>query len=145
MAEEEPPKPKLPLKQRIIHEVKHYYNGFRLLFIDIKVATRHQLRLLKGPEPVEEAKETGARNGGEQADDTSQMGARRARTETKTGWVQERVKSLSIRKGEVTNVCRGGKKAFRQMDGEEREGFDVYGEVTVSGGEELRSYVPGKG
>ena len=48
VAEEEPPKPKLPLKQRIIHEVKHYYNGFRLLFIDIKVATRHLWRLLNG-------------------------------------------------------------------------------------------------
>ena len=48
VTEEEPPKPKLPLKQRFIHEVKHYYNGFRLLFIDIKVCTRHLWRLLNG-------------------------------------------------------------------------------------------------
>ena len=44
----EEPKPKLPLKQRIVHEIKHYYNGFRLLFIDIKVCTRHLWRLLNG-------------------------------------------------------------------------------------------------
>ena len=44
----EEPKPKLPLRQRFINEVKHYYNGFRLLFIDIKVCTRHLWRLLNG-------------------------------------------------------------------------------------------------
>ena len=44
----EEPKPKLPLRQRIVHEVKHYYNGFRLLFIDIRVCTRHLWRLLNG-------------------------------------------------------------------------------------------------
>ncbi len=44
----EEPKPKLSLRERFVHEVKHYYNGFRLLFIDIRVCTRHLWRLLRG-------------------------------------------------------------------------------------------------
>ncbi|XP_051897153.1 LETM1 domain-containing protein LETM2, mitochondrial isoform X2 [Pristis pectinata] len=35
-------------KQKIINELKHYYNGFRLLWTDIKVATRILSRLLYG-------------------------------------------------------------------------------------------------
>ncbi|XP_072122537.1 LETM1 domain-containing protein LETM2, mitochondrial isoform X2 [Mobula birostris] len=35
-------------KQKVISDLKHYYNGFRLLWIDIKVATRILSRLLYG-------------------------------------------------------------------------------------------------
>lgn len=46
----EPPKPvvKKTIKQRIIDEVLHYYHGFRLLFIDIKVSTILVWRVLNG-------------------------------------------------------------------------------------------------
>ncbi|XP_028563544.2 LETM1 domain-containing protein LETM2, mitochondrial isoform X2 [Podarcis muralis] len=39
---------KIPLRQRIIDELKHYYNGFHLLWIDTKVAARMVWRLLHG-------------------------------------------------------------------------------------------------
>uniref|UniRef100_UPI00398F1848 LETM1 domain-containing protein LETM2, mitochondrial isoform X2 n=1 Tax=Pristiophorus japonicus TaxID=55135 RepID=UPI00398F1848 len=39
---------KKTLKQKIISELKHYYTGFRLLWIDIKVAARIVKRLLYG-------------------------------------------------------------------------------------------------
>ncbi|XP_032869738.1 LETM1 domain-containing protein LETM2, mitochondrial [Amblyraja radiata] len=35
-------------KERIVNELKHYYNGFRLLWTDIKIATRILSRLLHG-------------------------------------------------------------------------------------------------
>lgn len=35
-------------KERIVNELKHYYNGFRLLWSDIKIATRILSRLLHG-------------------------------------------------------------------------------------------------
>ncbi|XP_070689934.1 LETM1 domain-containing protein LETM2, mitochondrial [Pempheris klunzingeri] len=37
-----------PLYQRVVDELKHYYNGFRLLGIDIKIAGRMVRRLLHG-------------------------------------------------------------------------------------------------
>lgn len=39
---------KKPLYQRIVDELKHYYNGFRLLGIDINIAGRMVWRLLHG-------------------------------------------------------------------------------------------------
>lgn len=39
---------KKSLYQRIVDELKHYYNGFRLLGIDIKIAGRMVWRLLHG-------------------------------------------------------------------------------------------------
>ncbi|XP_042333134.1 LETM1 domain-containing protein LETM2, mitochondrial isoform X2 [Sceloporus undulatus] len=39
---------KKSLRQRIVDEVKHYYNGFHLLWIDTKVAARMVWRLLHG-------------------------------------------------------------------------------------------------
>uniref|UniRef100_A0A3Q3GLJ9 Uncharacterized protein n=1 Tax=Labrus bergylta TaxID=56723 RepID=A0A3Q3GLJ9_9LABR len=39
---------KKPLHHRIVDELKHYYNGFRLLGIDIKIAGRMVWRLLHG-------------------------------------------------------------------------------------------------
>lgn len=39
---------KKSLYQRIVEELKHYYNGFRLLGIDIKIAGRMVWRLLHG-------------------------------------------------------------------------------------------------
>lgn len=39
---------KKPLYQRVVDELKHYYNGFRLLGIDIKIAGRMVWRLLHG-------------------------------------------------------------------------------------------------
>ena len=41
-------KPKLTIRQKIVHELKHYYNGFRLLWIDIKVCCRHLWSVLNG-------------------------------------------------------------------------------------------------
>ncbi|KFO84881.1 hypothetical protein N320_06016, partial [Buceros rhinoceros silvestris] len=37
-----------PLRQRVVDELKHYYNGFHLLWIDTKVAARMVWRLLHG-------------------------------------------------------------------------------------------------
>ncbi|KAF2901105.1 hypothetical protein ILUMI_05079 [Ignelater luminosus] len=39
---------KKPLKQRIIDELLHYYHGFRLLFIDVKVSSGLVWRILRG-------------------------------------------------------------------------------------------------
>lgn len=36
------------LRQRVVDELKHYYNGFHLLWIDTKVAARMVWRLLHG-------------------------------------------------------------------------------------------------
>jgi len=36
------------LLQRIIHELKHYYNGFKLLFIETKIAFRLLREVLNG-------------------------------------------------------------------------------------------------
>nr|XP_056716533.1 LETM1 domain-containing protein LETM2, mitochondrial [Euleptes europaea] len=44
----EPAAPKKSLRQRIVDELKHYYNGFHLLWIDTKVAARMVWRLLHG-------------------------------------------------------------------------------------------------
>ncbi|XP_054853142.1 LETM1 domain-containing protein LETM2, mitochondrial [Eublepharis macularius] len=43
-----PAVPKKSLRQRIVDELKHYYNGFHLLWIDTKVAARMVWRLLHG-------------------------------------------------------------------------------------------------
>uniref|UniRef100_A0A8D2MQY5 Uncharacterized protein n=1 Tax=Zonotrichia albicollis TaxID=44394 RepID=A0A8D2MQY5_ZONAL len=42
------PAGKKPLRQRVVDELKHYYNGFHLLWIDTKVAARMVWRLLHG-------------------------------------------------------------------------------------------------
>ncbi|KAM6996361.1 LETM1 domain-containing protein LETM2, mitochondrial isoform 1-T1 [Passerculus sandwichensis] len=42
------PAGKKPLRQRVVEELKHYYNGFHLLWIDTKVAARMVWRLLHG-------------------------------------------------------------------------------------------------
>lgn len=34
--------------ERIVHELKHYYNGFKLLFIETKIAFRLFRRVLNG-------------------------------------------------------------------------------------------------
>lgn len=39
---------KKPLLRRIMDEVKHYWHGFRLLFIDIRVSYALALKVLKG-------------------------------------------------------------------------------------------------
>ncbi|XP_051667973.1 LETM1 domain-containing protein LETM2, mitochondrial [Manacus candei] len=39
---------KKPLRQRVVDELKHYYHGFHLLWIDTKVAARMVWRLLHG-------------------------------------------------------------------------------------------------
>ncbi|KFV60791.1 hypothetical protein N328_10793, partial [Gavia stellata] len=44
----ETPVGKKPLRQKIVDELKHYYNGFHLLWIDTKVAARMVWRLLHG-------------------------------------------------------------------------------------------------
>lgn len=41
-------KVKLPLKDRIWEEVLHYYNGFRLLYLDSKVAAKLLWQVLNG-------------------------------------------------------------------------------------------------
>ena len=40
--------PKKSLKQRVIAEVKHYYNGFKLLYMDSLVLVKYLWRRLKG-------------------------------------------------------------------------------------------------
>lgn len=37
-----------PLGQRVLDELKHYYHGFRLLWIDTKIAARTLWRILHG-------------------------------------------------------------------------------------------------
>lgn len=44
----ETPVGKRSLRQRVVDELKHYYNGFHLLWIDTKVAARMVWRLLHG-------------------------------------------------------------------------------------------------
>jgi len=39
---------KEPLKDRIIHEIKHYYKGFRLLYLDTRIAARLLWQVLNG-------------------------------------------------------------------------------------------------
>lgn len=39
---------KKPLRQRVVDELKHYYHGFRLLWIDTKIAARMLWRILNG-------------------------------------------------------------------------------------------------
>lgn len=36
------------IRERIVHELKHYYNGFKLLFIETKIAFRLFRRVLNG-------------------------------------------------------------------------------------------------
>jgi LETM1 and EF-hand domain-containing protein 1 len=36
------------LRERIVHELKHYYNGFKLLFIETKIAFRLLRQVLHG-------------------------------------------------------------------------------------------------
>lgn len=43
-----PAKPKPSIKERVIAELKHYYHGFRLLFIDVKISSRYAWDLLNG-------------------------------------------------------------------------------------------------
>lgn len=44
----EKPKVKKSLKDKIVHELVHYYHGFRLLFIDIKISAGLLWRILNG-------------------------------------------------------------------------------------------------
>ena len=39
---------KKSLGQQVVAEVKHYYNGFKLLFFDVRVAIRYVWRILRG-------------------------------------------------------------------------------------------------
>ncbi|CAD5230131.1 unnamed protein product [Bursaphelenchus okinawaensis] len=39
---------KLPLKTRIIHELKHYYHGFRLLVLETRLSSKYLFRLARG-------------------------------------------------------------------------------------------------
>ena len=39
---------KKPMKERVIEEVKHYYNGFRLLALDVRIAARMLWQVLNG-------------------------------------------------------------------------------------------------
>jgi len=39
---------KLPIKDRIIHEIKHYYHGFRLLILETSLSTKYLYRLIRG-------------------------------------------------------------------------------------------------
>lgn len=39
---------KKPLKERIVNEIKHYYNGFRLLYLDLKIAARLLWQVMNG-------------------------------------------------------------------------------------------------
>lgn len=39
---------KRTLKKRIVDELKHYYHGFRLLFIDLRISSRYARKILKG-------------------------------------------------------------------------------------------------
>lgn len=40
--------PKKPLSTRIMDEIKHYYHGFRLLFVDINISRKLAFKALKG-------------------------------------------------------------------------------------------------
>lgn len=42
------PKPKKTLWQRAKHEVVHYYNGFKLLYLEVKIAARMLWQILNG-------------------------------------------------------------------------------------------------
>lgn len=51
--EEQPPQKvmlevKPSLWKRVVDELKHYYNGFRLFFIDIRISSKLMVRLLRG-------------------------------------------------------------------------------------------------
>lgn len=39
---------KLPLSKRIADEIRHYYHGFRLLFIDLRISSRYVRKIIKG-------------------------------------------------------------------------------------------------
>lgn len=41
-------KPRLSLWQRIVHECKHYYNGFKLLYLESKIMFRSLWQVLHG-------------------------------------------------------------------------------------------------
>lgn len=45
---EKAPPVKKTLRQKIVHEILHYYHGFRLLFIDIQVSSKLVWRVLNG-------------------------------------------------------------------------------------------------
>lgn len=49
-AKPEPPTEvvKLTLWDKVKHEAKHYYNGFKLLFVDVKICSRLLLRAMRG-------------------------------------------------------------------------------------------------
>ncbi|MEE6479198.1 hypothetical protein FKM82_012175 [Ascaphus truei] len=47
-AEKTPQETRKSLSQRVVDEIKHFYHGFRLLWIDSRVAARTVLRLLRG-------------------------------------------------------------------------------------------------
>jgi len=41
-------KPKLPITTRVVNELKHYYHGFRLLWLEIRLSIKYIWRLVKG-------------------------------------------------------------------------------------------------
>uniref|UniRef100_A0A7E4UYF8 Letm1 RBD domain-containing protein n=1 Tax=Panagrellus redivivus TaxID=6233 RepID=A0A7E4UYF8_PANRE len=41
-------KEKLPLRTRVVNELKHYYHGFRLLALDIKVSSKYAVMIFRG-------------------------------------------------------------------------------------------------
>lgn len=42
------PAPKRNLGKKIVDELKHYYHGFRLLFIDLRISSKYVRKILKG-------------------------------------------------------------------------------------------------
>jgi LETM1 and EF-hand domain-containing protein 1 len=42
------PQVKLPIRTRVLNELKHYYHGFRLLALEIKVSAKYALMIFKG-------------------------------------------------------------------------------------------------
>ena len=46
----EPEPVKKTIVQRIVHEIKHYANGFRLLFINIRISVKELWKVLNGQE-----------------------------------------------------------------------------------------------
>jgi len=40
--------PKKTIVQKVVAELKHYYNGFKLLFIDVNVCAKYIWRVLNG-------------------------------------------------------------------------------------------------
>ena len=44
----EDPKKKIPIRTKVLNELKHYYHGFRLLALEIKVSSKYAMMVLRG-------------------------------------------------------------------------------------------------